>query len=141
MRKLLLILSIICIAICAKAQVPTAVCSADKIVKSGDTFVVTVNINKCDLGCYAQYQQLLPEGFVAKEISGQSDNANFYFDNNKVFYQWYKLPIDKNVITLKYNVTVSQNVKAGTYDLFGYFSYQIKNRLGEIETSIKVEVK
>jgi len=143
MKKLLfLLISIFFLTISVKAQVPSATCSLSNATpKAGEIVVMTVNIKKCDLACYAQYQQLLPEGFTATEISGQSDNANFYFENNKVFYQWYKLPIDKSVITLKYNLAIAPGTKIGKYDIPGYFSYQMKNRLGEIETPISIEVK
>lgn len=137
----MILLTVICFSVGAFAQVPAANCQVQKEVKAGDSLVVTVNIKKCDLACYAQYQQLLPEGFVATEISGKSDNANFYFDNNKVFYQWYKLPVDKDNIVLQYNIKVSETAKPGKYDLPGYFSYQVQNRLGEINTTASVEVK
>ncbi|MBQ3691612.1 MAG: hypothetical protein II937_17330 [Bacteroidales bacterium] len=142
MKKLFLLLAIILLAaINLKAQIPSANCTSDTIVKQGNSFVMSVKINKCDLACYAQFQQLLPEGFAATEISGESDNANFYFENNKVFYQWYKLPIERSTVTLKYNITVSQGVKPGKYQIPGYFSYQVKNRLGQINTPIVVTVK
>ncbi len=137
----MIIIAIIGLVANSFAQVPAANCQVQNEVKPGDTFVVTVNIKKCDLACYAQYQQLLPEGFVATEISGKSDNANFYFDNNKVFYQWYKLPVDKDNIVLQYNIKVSEGAKPGKYDFPGYFSYQVRNRLGEINTTASVEVK
>jgi len=142
MKKIFMLLALVFISFVVKAQVPTAQCVAgDTIVRQGNSFVMTVNINKCDLACYAQFQQLLPEGFAATEISGESDNANFYFENNKVFYQWYKLPIERNTITLKFNVAVSQGVKAGRYEIPGYFSYQVKNRLGQIDTPVTIIVQ
>ena len=141
MKKFLIMLTALFFAVSLKAQIPNAKCSADSIVRIGGSFVMMIDINKCDLACYAQYQQLLPEGFAATEISGESDNANFYFEDGKVFYQWYKLPIDRNKITLKYNVTVSQGVKAGKYEIPGYFSYQIKNRLGQLDTPVTVIVQ
>jgi len=142
MRKILMLLiAVIGIAASALAQVPAATISAAKTAKAGESITVTINIKKCDLACYAQYQQLLPEGMVAKEISGKSDNANFYFENNKVFYQWYKLPVDKNDIQLQFTITMSEGIKPGKYQLPGYFSYQVNNRLGEINTTAEIEVK
>ena len=91
--------------------------------------------------CFAQYQVKLPEGFTAKEILGASDNANFYFENGKVLYQWYKLPIDRSDIELRFTVTAGEKVAAGKYQLPGYFSYQFNNRLGQADTGLTVEVK
>lgn len=137
----MILLTVICFSVGAFAQVPAANCQVQNEVKPGDTFTVTISINKCDLACYAQYQQLLPECFAATEISGKSDNANFYFENGKVFYQWYKLPVDKGSIELQYSIKVSDGAKPGTYQLPGYFSYQTNSRLGEISTSATVEIK
>jgi len=144
MKRFLLLLTVICLSICGfvNAQIPQAKAFAsDSIVKTGNSFVMTVEINKCDLSCYAQFQMLLPEGLSATEISGESDNANFYFENNKVFYQWYKLPIERSNIRLKFNVAVSQGMKVGGYEIPGYFSYQVNNRLGQIETPVKIQIQ
>lgn len=143
MKKLLLLFAVLLTAmISANAQSPTAVSStSDNTVKAGDSFTVTVNITKMDLSCFAQYQQKMPEGFTATEISGASDNANFYFENGKVQYQWYKLPIDRSEIILRYNVKVDSKLAAGKYQFPGFFSYQYNNRLGQVDTQLTIEVK
>lgn len=142
MKKIFAIIAIIvATALQTMAQAPAATLNAPASAKPGDIIAVTLSIKKCDLSCYAQYQQLLPEGLTATEISGHSDNANFYFENNKVIYQWYKLPVNKGNITLKYNIRISEGMKPGKYQLPGYFSYQVNNRLGEIATTTSIEIK
>lgn len=142
MKKLFVIIALTIVSVVsALAQSPTATTSAAQSIKAGETFTVTVNISKLDLSCFAQYQVKLPEGFTAKEISGASDNANFYFENGKVLYQWYKLPIDRSDIELRFTVTAGEKVAAGKYQLPGYFSYQFNNRLGQADTGLTVEVK
>ena len=140
-RIILLITMMLGIAAATYAQVPSAQSAIDRAAKPGDTLTVTVNVKKCDLACFAQYQQLLPEGMTAIEINGGSDNANFYFDNSKVQYQWYKLPIERDIITLKYRLVVASTMKPGKYNLPGYFSYQMHNRLGQVNTPLIVEVQ
>ncbi len=142
MKKLFVIIALTIVSVVsALAQSPTATTSAAQSIKAGESFTVTVNISKLDLSCFAQYQVKLPEGFTAKEISGASDNANFYFENGKVLYQWYKLPIDRSDIELRFTVTAGEKVAAGKYQLPGYFSYQFNNRLGQADTGLTVEVK
>lgn len=142
MKKLFVIIALTIVSVVsALAQSPTATTSAAQSIKAGESFTVTVNISKLDLSCFAQYQVKLPEGFTAKEISGASDNANFYFENGKVLYQWYKLPIDRSDIELRFTVTAGEKVAAGKYQLPGYFSYQFNNRLGQVDTGLTVEVK
>lgn len=142
MKKLFVIIALTIVSVVsALAQSPTATTSAAQVIKAGESFTVTVNISKLDLSCFAQYQVKLPEEFTAKEISGASDNANFYFENGKVLYQWYKLPIDRSDIELRFTVTAGEKVAAGKYQLPGYFSYQFNNRLGQADTGLTVEVK
>ncbi|MBO4371772.1 MAG: hypothetical protein J5826_02460 [Bacteroidales bacterium] len=142
MKKLFVIIALTIVSVVsALAQSPSATTTAAQTIKAGESFTVTVNISKLDLSCFAQYQVKLPEGFTAKEISGASDNANFYFENGKVLYQWYKLPIDRSNIELRFTVTASNKVAAGKYQLPGYFSYQFNNRLGQVDTGLSVEVK
>ena len=142
MKKLFVIIALTIVSVVsALAQSPTATTSAAQAIKAGESFTVTVNISKLDLSCFAQYQVKLPNGFTAKEISGASDNANFYFENGKVLYQWYKLPIDRSDIELRFTVTAGEKVAAGKYQLPGYFSYQYNNRLGQADTGLTVEVK
>ena len=142
MKKLFVIIALTIVSVVsALAQSPTATTNAAQSIKAGESFTVTVNISKLDLSCFAQYQVKLPEGFTAKEISGASDNANFYFENGKVLYQWYKLPIDRSDIELRFTVTAGEKVAAGKYQLPGYFSYQFNNRLGQADTGLTVEVK
>lgn len=142
MKKLFVIIALTIVSVVsALAQSPAATTSAAQSIKAGESFTVTVNISKLDLSCFAQYQVKLPEGFTAKEISGASDNANFYFENGKVLYQWYKLPIDRSDIELRFTVTAGEKVAAGKYQLPGYFSYQFNNRLGQADTGLTVEVK
>ena len=76
-RIILLITMMLGIAAATYAQVPSAQSAIDRTAKPGDTLTVTVNVKKCDLACFAQYQQLLPEGMTAIEVNGGSDNANF----------------------------------------------------------------
>ncbi|MCQ2975010.1 MAG: hypothetical protein MJ211_09380 [Bacteroidales bacterium] len=142
MKKILFLVVMFLISLFSvNAQTVNAVSTATNSVKSGDTFEVTINISKCDLSCFAQYQQQIPNGFTASEISSMSDNANFYFENGKVLYQWYKLPVNRNDIVLKYKISVDANTVPGVYELPGYFSYQINNRLGQVDTKLSVEVK
>ena len=141
MKKIILLLPLILIAVFVKAQTPTAKCITPQTIKAGETFNVVVKISKCDLAVYAQYQQKLPDGFTAKEISGKSDNANFYFENGKVLYQWYKLPVDRDSITLEYSVTPANNTATGKYSLPGYFSYQVNNKLGYAQSDAEIEIK
>ena len=90
---------------------------------------------------YVQFmREKIGRGFVTEEKILKAYD-NFYFENNKVMYQWYKLPVNKGNITLKYNIRISEEMLPGKYQLPGYFSYQVNNRLGEISTTTSIEIK
>ena len=141
MKKLFFIFAFVLIAFMANAQSPTASVAAAQTIKAGEKFTVTVNISKLDLSCFAQYQIQIPSGFTPMEISGGSDNANYYYENGKVLYQWYKLPVDRNNVELRFDLTADSKLAAGKYQMPGYFSYQYNNRLGQADTELTVEVK
>lgn len=135
MKKILLLLCFVLFAMIGFAQKPSAKTLIQGTVKAGNAFVVNVIINKCDLNIFAQYCIDIPQGFLASELSGQSDNANFYFENGKVIYQWYKLPIDRDEIQLSFSVDVPEGAK-GNYSMPGFFSYSYNNLRAVIPTSL-----
>lgn len=141
MKKLFFIFAFVLIAFIANAQSPTASVTAAQTIKAGETFTVVVKISKLDLSCFAQYQIQIPSGFTPKEIPGGSDNANYYYENGKVLYQWYKLPVNRNDIELRFTLTADNKLASGKYQMPGYFSYQYNNRLGQADTELTVEVK
>ncbi|PID91319.1 MAG: hypothetical protein CSA96_09020 [Bacteroidetes bacterium] len=90
-------------------------------VQAGESFDVTVHIQKGSLTDYSRFAQDLPAGLTASNID--SPNADFSFDNNRVRIIWLKL-LPEPEIEVKYRIQVNERLK-GRFVLGGVFAYVI----------------
>ena len=89
------------------------------VIEAGTEITVNVSINKGKMSGFARFQQELPYGFTA--ISGNSANADFTFQDQKVRLIWLRLP-DDNEISVSYKIIANERL-TGKIDLNGRFSY------------------
>jgi hypothetical protein len=88
-------------------------------VVAGNTFEVTLRLNKGELKDYSRFSQELPSGFTAYNIS--SPNADFTFMDQRVRIIWLKLP-EEQEIEVKYAIEVHERI-SGKLELSGTFAY------------------
>ena len=101
-----------------RAQVNLNMSVPDEVV-AGKEFNVNIEIDKGDMEEFSRFQQELPVGLTASP--GESETADFTFENQRVRFIWLKLP-SKKVITISYKVMVNERLK-GQFNLGGEFSY------------------
>jgi len=89
------------------------------VVSAGETFEVTVTLNKGDLSNFSRYLQQMPYGLTASPSI--SSNSDFSFKDQKVRLIWLKLP-EEETFTFSYKIHVDQRLK-GEFNLEGLFSY------------------
>ncbi len=90
-----------------------------EISKSGDDFIVKIDINKGNNSGFARVKEIVPNGFEAEEM--EKSGAVFKFVDNNVKFLWTNLPENKSTITIKYKLKRT-SAPAGTYNLDGEFS-------------------
>ncbi|MEZ5069840.1 MAG: hypothetical protein R2751_02445 [Bacteroidales bacterium] len=91
-------------------------------VQAGESFQVTVTIQKGSLSDYSRFSQDLPNGLTATNVS--SPNADFSFDNHRVRIIWLKLP-DQAEVKVQYDIQVNERLK-GSFILGGVFAYVVE---------------
>ncbi len=92
-------------------------------VEAGKSFIVSIQLQKGALEEFSRFQQELPEGLTAEQIS--SGTADYSFEKQRIRYIWLKLPPEE-LINLSYKVNVHQRLK-GSFSLDGEFSYVEEN--------------
>lgn len=90
-----------------------------QVITAGETFDVTLTINKDNLESFARLQQTLPRGFSAKLKNGKDYHA--FVKDGKAKLLWLSLPKDKQ-FTVTYQVKVNRRAE-GDYVLGGEFNY------------------
>ncbi len=98
-------------------------------VFAGETYNVTVCINKNEISGSSKFEIVVPEGFVVESVN--SSGANFIFDNNKAKFIWILTP-KAETIDLSYNITVPKLYK-GEEKIFRKFFYVKNNKVEEDE--------
>ncbi len=89
------------------------------IEKSGDEFIVTLDLVKGNNKGFARIKDNLPQGFTAKEM--QSDGSVFKFVDNSAKFLWSLIPADKSNLTVKYKLIPPAGA-SGNYSIDGEFS-------------------
>jgi hypothetical protein len=113
--------SICCLSVSLAAQEVDISMDHPDQVNAGESFEVTVTINKGSLTDYSRFSQDLPLGLSATNVS--SPNADFSFDNQRIRIIWLKLPEEPEV-KVTYNIMVDERLK-GTFVLGGVFAYVV----------------
>ena len=93
-------------------------------VSIGSEYVVEVRINKNEVSGFAEFIQILPQGFSASLI--ETKNGSFSFSDREVKIIWMTLP-EESEFTLKYKITVLSNAVSGDW-VDGTFSYLSNNQ-------------
>jgi len=88
-------------------------------VEAGKSFIVSIQLQKGALEEFSRFQQELPEGLTAEQIT--SGTADYSFEKQRIRYIWLKLPPEE-LINLSYKVNVHERLK-GSFNLDGEFSY------------------
>lgn len=102
-------------------------------VQAGSEFTIEITISKGDISGFARFMQELPNGFTAREKV--SANGEFRFEDQKVKFQWMRLPFDQEVVVF-YIIQVAPTI-SGTFDIGGTFSYIANNQVSNIELPVK----
>ncbi len=89
------------------------------IVKSGNSYIVSVTINKGINKGFARLKEEVPSGFRAEKL--QTEGAVFKFADGAAKFLWSQIPMGKQSITVKYRLVPEGNV-SGTYNIRGSFS-------------------
>lgn len=86
---------------------------------AGTAVLVEVRVNTAGHEGFARFQQELPPGITAKP--GQSRNADFTFEDQRVHLIWLKLPAG-DAFAFTYTIQAHETIK-GEFILGGDFSY------------------
>ncbi len=130
-------LFLLCISVFAAAQEVDLSIDYPDEVKAGESFQVTVTIDKGALRDYSRFSQDLPLGLSAENLN--SPNADFSFDNQRIRIIWLKLPEDPKV-QVSYNVFIDKRLK-GTFELGGVFAFVVSEERKFINVEISHPVK
>ena len=131
MKSLLYITSVFAISflgIFAESELSVNFKIPEKI-KSGESFVLDIEIDKGDIENFSKLQLNIPEGFTAELIDCK--NGTFTFYDQKIKLIWISLPKDP-----KFNVQVKINVdtiKVGEFNFTGKISYILEGTRKEKE--------
>lgn len=118
----------------------TIIMIAPTTVSSGSEFVIEIKITTGADISYSRFQQTLPYGFTAKDMTTDIKGYEFEFKNQNVKYIWFKPPKMDN-FTLKYLVNTDKSVK-GQYYLEGEFKYVVNGEKLSLKVKqVIVEVK
>jgi hypothetical protein len=98
-------------------------------VQAGSEFTIDITVSKGDISGFARFMQDLPNGFTAREKV--SANGEFRFEDQKVKFQWMRLPYDQEVV-VSYIIQVAPTI-SGTFSIGGTFSYIANNQVTNIE--------
>jgi hypothetical protein len=93
--------------------------SVSNQIVAGTDVIVEVMITKSIDDGFARFQQELPMGVTAK--AGQSSNADFSFEDQRVNLIWLKLPAGEH-LKISFTIQAHETIK-GVFALGGKFSY------------------
>lgn len=105
-----------------------------EITKSGDDFIVKIDINKGNNGGFARVKETVPNGFDAVEV--EKAGAVFKFVDNNAKFLWTNLPENKSTITVKYKLKRT-TAPSGTYNVDGEFSGEFLI-VNDVPKSVKI---
>ena len=104
------------------------------VVNAGESFDVSVTLNKGNLSGFSRYLQQLPYGLTATPLI--SANADFSFKDQKLRLIWLRLP-DEESVTFSFKIHVDQRLK-GEFKLDGLFSYIENNERKSVNSQSPV---
>ena len=96
-------------------------------VFAGETYSVSVTINKSDISGSSKFEVIVPDGFIVEPIN--TSGANFIFDDNKGKFIWVIIP-NAESFSLSYNITIPHSYK-GEEKIFRKFFYVKDNKVYE----------
>ncbi len=96
----------------------------------GSSIVVEVTINKGEVNSFARFQQNLPVGYTAEQVS--MPTGDFTFKDQRIIVGWLSLPKD-SIITFSYKINIDPTAE-GPLFLSGIFSYIEDNERKNVET-------
>lgn len=99
-----------------------------KYVQAGDTFKVSITINKSDYVGFAKWQQELPKGFIASKA--ESGDATFSFKNNTLKFIWLSMP-EEEQFSVSYLIYVDPEL-SGVFDMHGKYSFIVDNERKDV---------
>jgi len=106
-------------------------------IDAGESFGVTIRINKGNLDGAATLRQVLPRGVNVQPLSLAGGEYNFM---NQVFtVNWQNLPVRQPTIKIIYRVD-SENIEGGTYPINGIFTYTQNNKSKQLNFKDTLEV-
>jgi hypothetical protein len=88
-------------------------------IRPGETFLVTLTVNKSNVSGVGKIIENIPEGLTAKEI--ENNGAIFSQKDNQVKFLWMTLPSD-NEFSVSYKIIVDENID-GNKVIDGKMSY------------------
>jgi hypothetical protein len=88
-------------------------------IKPGETFLVTLKVNKSNVSGVGKIIENIPDGLTAKEI--ENNGAIFSQKDNQVKFLWMTLPSD-NEFSVSYKIMVDENLD-GNKVIDGKMSY------------------
>lgn len=94
--------------------------------QAGQWLDVKLRIDKSDLICYAQFEQILPEGTQVQvlEYAGAEDRM----EGNKLIFTWLRFP-PESILIVHYKLRIPEAI-GNKLTLSGRLNYQIQNHLG-----------
>ncbi|MBL0049957.1 MAG: hypothetical protein IPP32_17880 [Bacteroidetes bacterium] len=102
-------------------------------VSTGGEYVIEIKINKNDISGFAEFKQILPDGFGASVI--ESKKGSFSFTDHEVKIIWMTLPAEKEFV-VKYKITVLSSASSeGWVD--GTFSFLENNQKSTVNLEKK----
>lgn len=98
-------------------------------VRSGESFILDVDVDKGDISTYAKLQLDLPEGFTAELLEGEGGTFTFYDQTLKLI--WIALPSQPK-FNIKFKINTPNEV-AGKFSFSGKVSYVMDGARKSIE--------
>jgi len=98
-------------------------------VFAGETYSVSVTINKKYITGSSKFEVTVPKGFIIEPIN--TSGANFIFNDNKGKFIWVIIPSTES-FSLSYNITIPHSYN-GEKKIFRKFFYVKDNKVHEEE--------
>ena len=117
---------------------PTIEISIPESITIGDSFKLTITINKNNINSFAKAQLNFPPGFIPEPI--ETENAKFFIEDKTVKLVWDKLPSKPELVICM--IIKTKNATEGIKGISGIFAYlegTIKKEKYIQSTIIKIE--
>ncbi|MDR3187575.1 MAG: hypothetical protein LBT94_00095 [Prevotellaceae bacterium] len=113
--------------------------NAPSEVTAGEAFTVQLSIINNGATGFARFHADLPKGFAAEEVEGETADATFSFDEQRVRFVWATLP-EAPELNFSYRIRVTDPRLKGNLQLSGRFTYIVgaDRQAEEAEVSVTV---